>query len=229
MIWKYANMIIPLVIVTWVLLVSDNNSLALVFNEREEFKMMENQIIDKTDRWEINIFYPQTNYALVNRRIDKIIDNYISYLKESLKDYAIFPMTLDITYREDGYLNYLSYTFNIVIFTGGAHPNYYTETIVYDTYNNSIVTINDLKMMNPNILEYLSQRSRNYFLKMKIFDDPNIRMMLDEGTAAREINFSKFVFTEKGMLIYFERYQIAPYAYGEYHIIIPYQELRLKL
>ena len=52
--------------------------------------------------------------------------------------------------------------------------------------------------------------------------------MLKEGTLPTTDNFKNILFTDKGLIIYFERYQIAPYYYGDYNIIAPYEDLNIK-
>ena len=41
-------------------------------------------------------------------------------------------------------------------------------------------------------------------------------------------NFKNFAFTPNGFTVYFNRYQVAPYSYGSFYIIIPYSELNIN-
>ena len=52
--------------------------------------------------------------------------------------------------------------------------------------------------------------------------------MLKEGTQPLTNNYKNILFTNEGLIIYFERYQIAPYYYGDYKITIPYKYLNLN-
>ena len=52
--------------------------------------------------------------------------------------------------------------------------------------------------------------------------------MLD-GTTPNKKNFTKLIFSNKGLILYFERYQIAPYYLGEYNITIPYNNLNINI
>ena len=48
--------------------------------------------------------------------------------------------------------------------------------------------------------------------------------MILDGTLPKKENFSNFAFTDNGLLVFFNRYQIAPYSYGSFNIIIPYSD-----
>ena len=62
----------------------------------------------------------------------------------------------------------------------------------------------------------------------KIFQPQVVNDMLKEGTLPTADNFKNILFSDKGLIIYFERYQIAPYYYGDYSITIPYKYINLK-
>ena len=49
--------------------------------------------------------------------------------------------------------------------------------------------------------------------------------MILDGTLPKKENFSNFAFTDKGLLVFFNRYQIAPYSFGSFNITIPYSDL----
>ena len=57
----------------------------------------------------------------------------------------------------------------------------------------------------------------------------NMPYMLTNGTKPIKANFKSFVFTKDGIIVFFEKYQIAPYSYGEFWITIPYLDLNLKI
>ena len=97
--------------------------------------------------------------------------------------------------------------------------------IKYDEEKNKRINFFDniqsflpLDKNNNNLLYDLSNISRSYFKKKKIFN--NILDMLYEGTKPNINNFSKFTISKNGFTFYFERYQIAPYYYGEYSLTV---------
>lgn len=180
----------------------------------------------KNHNCKILVYYPETIYKKLNKEIKKQISSYVSEFKKSTKGSPLpenFQFSLTIFYETYEYDNYLSYVFHIEDETGGAHPNHRLKTIVYDTKNNKIVTLEDLIKYNKNILTILSKTSRK-ILK----DNSQITnlSMLYEGTSPEKENFSNFVLTKDGLDIFFPRYQIAPYSSGTFKITIPYKTIK---
>ena len=186
-------------------------SLILIFNK---YSIGDDNIKKEYD---IRIKYPNTNYKDLNIAINNIINKYEVDFKNNILNMNI-GYYLYITYKDYYYKDFISIIFNISYFSGGSHPNYYIETINYNIKTNEFITINDLVKNNNNLLYDLSNISRSYFKKKKIFN--NILDMLYEGTKPNINNFSKFTISKNGFTFYFERYQIAPYYYGEYSLTV---------
>ena len=134
-----------------------------------------------------------------------------------------------VNYKEYKYKNYISIVFNIEYYLGGAHPNHNIETIIYNTKDHNFITINNLISDNKNIISNLSKISRRELEKNKIFQDKTLKAMMLDGTTPNKKNFTKLIFSNKGLILYFERYQIAPYYLGEYNITIPYNNLNINI
>ena len=161
-----------------------------------------NSIIAK-QKYEIKNTFKDTNYKVLNDEIHKNLNMFIDEFKKEIDD-CNDSYYINITYNIYEYNNYLSYVFYIESYIGGAHPNHKIWTIIYDKDSDSIINIDTL--FNKYIVD--------------------TNMML-EGTKPIKENFSNFVFTEDGILILFEYYQIAPYASGEFKVIIPYNSIVL--
>ncbi len=187
--------------------------------------------IDDEHKNKINIYFPITNYDLLDKEINNIIDTYIKEFKDAINEYKIqenLYYTLYINYDEYTYKNYISFVFNIEMFTGGAHPNHFITTINYDTLNNEFINIDSLIDLNKNILNSLSKESRNILSSDKKFQINYNKDMMYEGTLPNKENFKNFVLTENGLKILFNYYQIAPYYYGETIINIKYEKLNIE-
>ena len=187
--------------------------------------------IDDEHKNKINIYFPITNYDLLDKEINNIIDTYIKEFKDAINEYKIqenLYYTLYINYDEYTYKNYISFVFNIEMFTGGAHPNHFITTINYDTLNNKFINIDSLIDLNKNILNSLSKESRNILSSDKKFQINYNKDMMYEGTLPDKKNFKNFVLTENGLKILFNYYQIAPYYYGETIINIKYEKLNIE-
>ena len=121
------------------------------------------------------------------------------------------------------FLLYISY------FTGGAHRNYEIKTINYNKSTNKFIDIDDLINRDKDILNKLSIYSRESFSNNDMFNDKVVFDMMIDGTKSIKDNYKYFNITSDGLIIYFNRYQIAPYYYGDYSITISYNYLNLSI
>lgn len=176
----------------------------------------------------ITINYPSTNYLKVNTIIKEYLDTSINNFKNITLDKTKTTYYLIINYKEYHYQNLISYIFFSESFTGGAHPIHLIKSFIYNIDTNSFITINTLIKNNSNILKELSNYTYKTLSNKKIFQNQVVNNMLKEGTLPTTDNFKNILFTDKGLIIYFERYQIAPYYYGDYNIIVPYEDLSIK-
>lgn len=186
----------------------------------------EYKISEISKNYKVQIYYPITEYKKLNTIINKQITNYLKEFKDNVKSSTI-PINqyyhLIILYEKYEYENYISFVFRIEDFTGGAHPNHRIKTIVYDTKNNKIITIDDLTNKNKDLLKVLSEFSRKELKYNKKITDSSI---LYEGTKEEKVNFTNFVFSKEGLIIFFPQYQVAPYSQGEFNVVIPYKYLK---
>lgn len=186
----------------------------------------ENKIdIDNFHNYKIQIHYPNTIYNNLDKLIENNIKSYIHKFKSDIKDFKIQQdqyYALYITYDSYVYQNYLSYVFYIEYYTGGAHPNHEIWTVNYDNKLNKVITIDDLVEYNSNILKTFSSISRKELINNERIVDIN---MLMSGTEPIKDNFKSFVFSNTGLILFFERYQIAPYSSGDFKLTIPYNQI----
>ena len=172
----------------------------------------------------IQVIYPRTKYLTLNQTmqefLEKTIHEFMNYAKEPIQEN--FTYTLDISHDEYSYQDYLSVIFYVSFYTGGAHPEHRISSFVYDISCDKIITIHDLVREKEHLLSILSTESRKILPK-----NPNIhdQELLFEGTSPEKSNFQTFVFTSRGIMIYFPEYQIAPYSSGAFKIVIPYDQL----
>lgn len=209
-----------LIIIFLVILLSTITYL-IIKNKRNKYNINHNDN-------NITINYPSTNYLKVNTIIKEYLDTNINSFKNITLDKAKTTYYLIINYKEYHYQNLISYIFFSESFTGGAHPIHLIKSFVYNIDTNSFITINTLIKSNPNILNKLSDYTYHTLSNKKIFQNQVVNNMLKEGTLPTTDNFKNILFTDKGLIIYFERYQIAPYYYGDYNIIVPYEDLNIK-
>lgn len=209
-----------LIIIFLVILLSTITYL-IIKNKRNKYNINHNDN-------NITINYPSTNYLKVNTIIKEYLDTNINNFKNITLDKTKTTYYLIINYKEYHYQNLISYIFFSESFTGGAHPIHLIKSFIYNIDTNSFITINTLIKNNSNILKELSNYTYKTLSNKKIFQNQVVNNMLKEGTLPTTDNFKNILFTDKGLIIYFERYQIAPYYYGDYNIIVPYEDLNIK-
>ena len=178
------------------------------------------------NKYKIITYYPKADYPKLNNVINDKIYEYIKEFKENVNssDYPINQYySLIILYDCYEYDNYISYIFRIEDYTGGAHPNHRIYTVVYDIKNNVIITIDDLINKNQNILNIFSENSREI---LKSNDKITSSTMLYEGTKPKKENFTNFIFSKNGIILFFPQYQVAPYSQGEFNVVLDYKKIR---
>lgn len=187
------------------------------------------QINEKNDRYNINIFYPVTKYDNLNTKIVELINSNIDMFKDYVGKSAELTdkiFTLDIKFNISSYNEYISIEFDVFYDFGGAHPNTYTYTINYNTNEEKIITIDELMKKNDGLLNKL----HDYFSE-KLKEDAKLKEyyneeMFNEGLKPVKENFENFVFTKEGFVFIFNRYQIAPYVAGDFRQVISYDEIK---
>lgn len=195
---------------------------------------MDNKIneLDDLYKYKIKVYYPVTRYRMLDMKIKNIIFKYIDEFKNmvDIDDKRYNYYSLDINYDEYKYKEYMSYVFYIETYLGGAHPDHAIITVNYDISRNKIIDIDDLIDNDPNFLDNISHLSRIKLLSYEKFSSNDyVEDFFLEGTKPVRDNYINFVFTDSGIKILFDYYQIAPYYYGDSEIIIPYKDIGLDI
>jgi hypothetical protein len=111
---------------------------------------------------------------------------------------------------------------------GAAHGNSNTTVVNYDVKNGKKLALADL--FNPNS-KYLSVISAYCIQALKDQAKKDKDSMLDEdmlksGASPRADNYRACAITTKGLWFTFDPYQVAPYAAGPQHVLVPYSTLK---
>lgn len=191
-------------------------------------------------RYEINIDLPIVkdvdNTERVNVFIEEKINEIVNKFKENVNEWDV-PSDFDKEMKSGLWINfekhfltenYISLRITVSeYFIGAAHPNNYSFALNYNLKNSSEIKLSNIFSVNQE--EYLSCISKlaladlkNQFIKLDM--DPET-MMFQSGVESKLENFNNFNLTENGIAFNFDQYQVAPYAAGEFHVIIPYEEL----
>lgn len=106
-------------------------------------------------------------------------------------------------------------------FMGGAHPNSYRAIFNFDLQNGTLLQIEDIVLD----LKAFRQAAEQAFRIVQGIEETV--SFQQAGFFMREFQAStQFALTEKGLLLYYNTYEIAPYAAGPTEVLIPYEELQ---
>lgn len=121
-----------------------------------------------------------------------------------------------------------SYAYAVYEDTGGAHPNTYFKTFVFDQQGNEI-GIKDSIASNPNGLEELSLLVSDDVtaqMKQRLNQDDVTGALFVEGLAPTVENFSNFVIDGDTLVILIPPYQVAAYAVGSFEVRIKLKDIQ---
>lgn len=133
---------------------------------------------------------------------------------EMLTRYAVWP-------AQDG--RYVSVKLHVMAYTGGAHPNNWPMTWVFDATDGREISLDHLFPDREAALTKVSNLCREVLSRS--LGGMLVPDMLDAGLRPEAGNFSRFVLTDEGVAFFFGPYQVAPYAAGEQVVTIPYDSL----
>ena len=124
----------------------------------------------------------------------------------------------------------ISTQFNIgTYFQGAAHPNSNSRVLNYDFKAGKPIRLADLFKPGAKYLQAISAYSIKELKKESqskggesMFDDEWVQ----KGAGVDPDNYKSWVITKKGLGITFDSYQVAPYAAGPQHVLVPYSALK---
>ena len=186
------------------------------------------EIKKETSQYVIDIKYPQGfKYAEVNTTIKEFIENtqdtFMNELSEDAKIPADAPgktglnITYSVPYNTN---NALSIRFNVSVYhRGAAHPE--NKVIVTNFLNGHGITLADLFVKEADYLDPISRIANKEITAKKISD----KQWIAEGTKPTNDNYSVWFFTNNGIAIIFNSYQVAAYVYGAQTVDIPFSAI----
>ncbi len=143
-------------------------------------------------------------------------------LQENLIKYS-----LNVAYRPYSSGEYVSYEFDVFTDTGGAHPNNYYRTLVFDLEGRT-VALGDLFQSGSSYLERISEEATRQVTEQitQRAGADAVATLMQEGLAPRAENFENFVVDSDRLRIFIPPYQAAAYAVGSFEVQIPLYDIR---
>jgi len=109
---------------------------------------------------------------------------------------------------------------------GAAHGNTITAVLNYDVKNGKRIELADLFNPKSNYLSVISGYATKDLKEQSKNNDMLMEDQIQDGAAARADNYRAWTITRKGLWITFDPYQVAAYAAGSQHVLVPYSALK---
>lgn len=183
-------------------------------------------IKEQTAGYSIGIKYPVLCSSEATRTVRDHVTRSLSEFKADFPEHDLsdYPhkheMITEYSIWEAGSGRYASVKLQVMVFTGGAHPNHWPVTWVFDLTNGAALTLDDIFIDVQNSLKAIAPMMRKT-LYQSLGDMANPDM-LDDGTRPVMPNYDGFIINNEGIAFFFAPYQVAPYAAGQQVVTIPW-------
>lgn len=115
----------------------------------------------------------------------------------------------------------ISVSFDISAYSqGAAHPNNYSKVINYDLKTGKLLKLGDLFKPKSDYMGVISRYSVSN-LKSQAGNDAD-NEWIEKGAGPESDNYVNWNVSRKGLAVTFDQYQVASYAEGPKHVIVPY-------
>ena len=195
----------------------------------EELTYSNQQYVEEGDNFAINISYPDSNDAQVNAKVNDFINESVADFKFDVKTFSDNPTgrkyTLTGSYDAIIGDNYKNFVFNYAYDLGGAHPNSYIKTLTFDK-DLELVRLD--KFLQNFEVENPFRRVVDLTQKQLIskYGDMVQEDWLKEGSDMEFDNYEDFSVANNILTIYFEPYEVGPYALGPVEVDINLSEVK---
>jgi hypothetical protein len=109
---------------------------------------------------------------------------------------------------------------------GAAHGSNLTLVLNYDVKNKKKLALADLFQPKSNYLNNISALCIKDLQDQSKKNDMLMEDQIKEGAGPRSDNYGAWTITRKGLWITFDPYQVAAYAAGPQHVLVPYSAVK---
>lgn len=186
-------------------------------------------IQEETAGYSVDVEYPVLCQPEARRVIRDEVNRSMNAFKHEFPEHDLseYPhkheLITDYAVWKAGQGRYASVKLQVMVYTGGAHPNHWPVTWVFDMTDGMVLCLPDVFVDVDAALGRIAPLVRGVLrdkLGQMAFPD-----MLDPGTAPESVNYQAFIFTEEGVAFFFAPYQVAPYAAGQQVVTIPWAQV----
>jgi hypothetical protein len=154
------------------------------------------------------------------------VDNLSQEEKDRLNKNGL-KYSLNVGYKPYSSGSFVSYEYDVFMDTGGAHPNNFYRTLVFNL-NGDTVKLGDLFKPDSNYLERIASSSKAQIeaqIKQRAGSEA-VDTLIADGFSAKEENFQSFVVDSDRLRIFIPPYQAAAYAAGAFEVQIPLVDVK---
>lgn len=126
---------------------------------------------------------------------------------------------------EEGYKGYINYAIMWEEFTGGAHPSSFYTVLNFNPETGEEIVLSDI--LKDNYEEPLTAILINNLAKQLQVED--IEGIKEKGYLYQDNNMfisNNFILDNENIVFIYNKYEIAPYAFGDIMITVTYDELK---
>ncbi len=201
---------------------------------------------NKKLKYEIDVQYPQLsgsgspNYEKFNQTVRSLVTKKVAAFREEMAPSPDDPpptelesmgSDLNIAYtialaRDD----LISVLLDVGSYSAGAaHPNSYSEVVNFDLRNGKLIKLADLFQPGSKHIQTIAAYCIADLKKQgkqkgedSMLDDD----WIERGAGPDGENYTSWTIGKKGLGIIFDSYQVAAYAAGPQHVLVPYSALK---
>lgn len=188
------------------------------------------QIQEETAGYDIAIDYPVLCAPAATRTIRDAVTKQLHGFKKDFPEHDLTEYrhkhSMDVRYAVWPALGgrVASVKLHTTVFTGGAHPNNWPETWVFDLGDGEPLYLDEIFVNERDALIAIAPMVRKVLTaSLGQMNQPD---MLEDGTTPTVDNYEDYILTDEGVAFFFAPYQVAPYAAGEQSVTIPYAVLK---
>lgn len=173
----------------------------------------------------INYYYQTEAHTYVKTNINRLFQQaMVEYEYALANNFPVRPFDVvtvyNVTYNKNCAL---SLYFDRYEYTGGAHGTTRRTSDTWNIANSTLVGLKDLFLIPNDIYSFVTNSIVKQIDKIKSSDSEAFPYFENYEALVRDnFNYKNFYLSNKGIVIYFQLYEIAPYASGIPEFILPY-------
>lgn len=169
----------------------------------------------------VNAFYKRKALRFKRRCENELFKMAVEQYKNDVENnypIRVFDALLvyKITYLEKCIISLYSDTYE---YTGGAHGNTIRDSQTWNLQKAGLIRLDQLVRCRPDYKTYILK-----MIEAQIKKDPSLYFENYKELIYKTFNKESFYCTKKGIVVYYQQYDIAPYSSGIRQFLIPYSQ-----